>query len=128
MKKLLFSLSISCALIYSCEKPAEATTATINFIEPAVGDTIHLGEELHVEGTVSGDGELHGYTLKIENTITSEIVKTGSTSNHAKSYVFHEHWVNNVSEPSLMKVTLEVELNQDGKKTSKELNVVCLPN
>jgi hypothetical protein len=115
MKKLLFSLSISCALIYSCDKPAEATTATINFIEPAVGDTIHLGE-------------LHGYTLKIENTITSEIVKTGSTSNHAKSYVFHEHWVNNVSEPSLMKVTLEVELNHDGKKTSKELNVVCLPN
>jgi hypothetical protein len=128
MKKLLFSLILISLFAFSCEKHTEASTATINFIEPAVGDTIHLGEELHVEGTVSGDGELHGYTLKIENTITSEIVKTGSTSNHAKSYVFHEHWVNNVSEPSLMKVTLEVELNHDGKKTSKELNVVCLPN
>jgi len=128
MKKLLYSIILISIIAFSCNKHGEATTATINFIEPTVGDTIDFGEDLHVEGTISGDGELHGYTLKIENTITSEIVKTASTTNHAKSYVFHEHWINNVSEPTLMKVIVEVDINHDGKKASKEINVVCLSN
>ncbi|MBU3660609.1 MAG: hypothetical protein FGM14_12090 [Flavobacteriales bacterium] len=128
MKKLLYSIILISLFAFSCKKHGAASEATITIVEPMVGDTIQFGEELHVEGTITGDGELHGYSLKIENTNTSEIVKSAASSDHAKSYVFHEHWVNNVTEPALMKVTVEVEINHDGKKTSKELNVVCLPN
>ena len=128
MKKLLYSLILISLFAFSCKKPAEASVATINFIEPTVGDTIAFGEELHCEGTVLGNGELHGYTLTMVNLLNNQTVYSASSSAHAESYVFHEHWVNNVTDTATIKVLLEVELDHDGNKSTKELNVVCLPN
>ena len=128
MKNLLFSLIAVGILVVACKKQAEASVATINFIEPTVGDTIAFGEELHCEGTVLGNGELHGYTLTMVNLLNNQTVYSASSSAHAESYVFHEHWVNNVTDTATIKVLLEVELDHDGNKSAKELNVVCLPN
>ncbi len=128
MKKLLYSLILISLFAFSCEKHTEASTATINFIEPIIGDTIAFGEELHCEGTVLGNGELHGYTLTMVNLLNNQTVYSTSSSAHAESYVFHEHWVNNVTDTATIKVLLEVELDHDGNKSAKELNVVCLPN
>jgi hypothetical protein len=128
MKNLLFSLIAIGMLVVACKKPAEASVATINFMEPVVGDTIAFGQELHCEGTVLGNGELHGYTLTMINLSNNQTVYSASSAAHAESYVFHEHWVNNVTDTATIKVLLEVELDHDGNKSAKEINVVCLPN
>lgn len=128
MKSIIFSLISIGFFLFACEKPTEASEATINFMEPVVGDTIAYGAELHCEGTVVGNGELHGYSLSLINLINNQTVYSATSEVHAESYVFHEHWVNNVSDTTLVKVILEVELDHDGGKTSKEITVVCLPN
>jgi hypothetical protein len=50
-----------------------------------------------------------------------------SASDHAETYSFHEHWINNVTDTTNVKILVEVEINHNGGKTSKEINVVCLP-
>ena len=114
--------------IFSCHKHEdEATTANITLMEPGENDTIAFGSEIHVEGTVSGDGELHGYTIGIVNTADNSSVFSVNSSSHASSYAFHEHWMNNVTDTVNMRVTVDVMLTHDGQKTSKSVNVVCLP-
>jgi hypothetical protein len=114
--------------IFSCHKHEdEATTANITLMEPGDNDTIAFGSEIHVEGTISSNGELHGYTLEIVNSGDNSIVFSKSSSTHASSYAFHEHWMNNVSDTTNMRITIDAMLNHDGLKTSKSINVVCLP-
>jgi hypothetical protein len=127
MKKLLFIPVLTLVLLSSCHKNEGPVTATISFTEPAIGDTLALGEELHAEGTVTADGEMHGYTLSFYNVTTGQTIYTGSTENHSDAYSFHEHWVNNVSDTSTIRVRLEVVIDHDGNTTKKDINVVCLP-
>jgi hypothetical protein len=58
---LFISLLITLTAITSCKKENSATTADINFTEITEGDTIAFGDTIHIEGTIVGDGELHGY-------------------------------------------------------------------
>ena len=95
------------------------TNADITLIEPMEGDTLLFGEELHAEGTIGGDGELHGYSLNMINQTTGETLLSKASSDHAETYSFHEHWVNSVTDTSNVKIIVEVELNHDGDKTSK---------
>lgn len=114
--------------ISACKRDvAPASDATITFIEPAVGDTIALGEELHAEGMVEGNGEMHGYQLIFTNQTNQTTVLNLSSDTHAETYSFHEHWVNNVSDTSIIDVKIIVELDHDGNTKEKAVQIVCLP-
>jgi hypothetical protein len=116
--------------ILSCKKEDhdhEPISATVNFIEPSVNDTIAFGEELHIEGTISGTGEMHGYTVSILKINNQEVLFTKSYSNHATMYNFHEHFTNNVTEITNAKVKVDVAKDHDGNHEIKEVNVVFLP-
>lgn len=128
MKKLIYSivvLSVSALVVTACKKE-ETPTATITFNEPAVNDTVMNGDSLHVEGTIAGSGELHGYTLSITNKTTGAVLYTGTASNHSDAYSFHEHWINNVTSTSNIEVKVEVELDHDGNTTQKSTQAVAL--
>jgi hypothetical protein len=127
--KTPFSLFICLvAILLSCKKHHGATSANITFIEPTAGDTLQFGEELHIEGTIQGDGELHGYSLSLINSTTGQTLLSNSTHDHAETFSFHEHWSNNLTDTSNVKIIVVADLDHDGGKTSKEINVVCLPN
>jgi hypothetical protein len=129
MKKitLIFSLLIALTAITSCKKKNSATTADINFTEITEGDTIAFGDTVHLEGKVVGDGELHGYKLQLIDIISAEMLLSKNSETHALSYVFDEHWVNNVTTISNLKAVVVVEINHDGDLVSKQVNFVCLP-
>jgi len=111
----------------ACHKD-ENVTATINLMEPMENDTIPFGTELHMHGTIVGTGELHGYTLSLKNVSTNAILYSASNTTHQENYAFDEHWVNNVTDTTLVQVSVDVEVDHDGTKTSKLVNLVCLPN
>jgi hypothetical protein len=129
MKNLIFLIALAYAFTFfiSCKKEVEATTADITIWEPLENDTLLNAAELHMAGTITGNGDLHGYTLSVINAATDSVVYTVGSSTHTNSYSFHEHWVNNVTDTTLMKVMIDVTLNHEGTKTSKTVNVVCLP-
>jgi hypothetical protein len=129
MKKfILIALTFaSFSTFIACHKHDEATSAEITIMEPTLNDTILNGSELHVEGTIVGSGELHGYSISITNVANDSVFYTISSATHNSSYAFHEHWMNNVNDTTVMKVTIDAMLDHDGAKTSKTVNVICLP-
>jgi hypothetical protein len=128
MKTTLSVIICLAVILFSCKKHNGATSAIITFIEPTEGDILQFGEELHIEGTIQGDGELHGYSLSLINSTTGQTLLSNSTHDHAETFSFHEHWSNNLTDTSNVKIIVVADLDHDGGKTSKEINVVCLPN
>lgn len=116
---ILFSIS-------SCHK-GDATTATIDIMEPIAYDTIPYDDSLHFEGTIVGDGTMYGYQLTYANAFTGDEYLKMESEEKAKSYVFHEHWHNQVLDTTMVTVKVEATLNHKGLKTEKYLYVLCLP-
>ena len=125
---IIITTALSVTLLFvSCKKEEAPVTATITFEEPTANDTIAAGEELHMEGTISGSAELHGYTLTATSTSTQAVLHSASYDEHASAYNFHEHWINNVTDTTILKVKVDVNKDHDGNHEVKEINVVCLP-
>ncbi len=114
-------------LAVSCHKHEEDVTATINLMEPMENDTIVLGEELHMHGTITGSDELHGYRLTLLNSDNETLLFDANTSTHETSYAFDEHWVNMVTDTTNLEVQVEVELDHEGNTTTKKVHLVALP-
>lgn len=126
---IVYSILGLALLALSCKKDEAGTvTATINIIEPSSTDTVTFGEELHLEGNITADGDMRGYTLTMTNTKNATNLLSFAQENHASAYSFHEHWVNNLTDTTIVKCTVEVEVNHDGTKVSKDVSVLCLPN
>jgi hypothetical protein len=125
---IILSTSLFFALV-SCKKEEEPTVvnATISISEPANNDTIAYNQEVHFEGTVSGNAEMHGYSVTFTNLTTNAILHSSTYPSHASSYNFHEHWVNNVTDTTQVKLKIDVEKDHDGNHEIIEITVVCLP-
>lgn len=127
-KYLILSVTIFTLLAFtSCNKEETPVTATITIEEPSINDTITLGEELHFEGTVSGTGEMHGYTITFTNNMNAATLKSASYDTHASSYNFHEHYVNDLTDTAIVTAKIDVTLDHDGNHEQKQINVLCLP-
>jgi hypothetical protein len=133
MKKNILTIGFIIGLVvtlFSCKKDEEKeelVNATITIIEPTANDTVALNEEVHFEGTVAGTGEMHGYTVTFTNTSNSATLYTIAYDVHATSYNFHEHWINNVTDTTIVKATIDVTKDHDGNHEIKDITVVCLP-
>lgn len=128
MKKLFIPIVLFSGLLAlnACKKDV-ATKADITLEEPGIGDTVQFGDSVHMEWYATGDGELHGYTVTLMDTVVGTTYASFSSENHATSYVFHEHWANTVTDTLTLRMKVEVEIDHDGNKASKSSTVVCLP-
>jgi len=128
MKNNLINLAIVAVLfsITSCHK-GDATSATIEIMEPMVNDTVAYNDSLHFEGTIVGNGTMYGYELSYTNAQTGEKYLDLPSEEKAKSYAFHEHWHNQVTDTTSVVVKVVATLDHKGTKTEKLVQVVCLP-
>ena len=128
MKKTVFSLATFAILLsISSFHKGDATMATIDIMEPMANDTIPYNDSLHFEGTIVGDGTMYGYQLTYANAFTGDEYLKMESEEKAKSYAFHEHWHNQVTDTTMVTVKVEATLNHKGSKTEKYLHVLCLP-
>lgn len=129
MKQIvIISIALTGLLIGACKKDKSgAKSVQINFTEPAVGDTIASWNQIHMEGTVTGDGEMKGYTVSAVNASTGALLFTKTYDVKSKAYNFHEHWINNLYDTTTVTVKVEVIKNDGGELETATRNVVCLP-
>jgi hypothetical protein len=127
MKTLLIIAFLSFFMMGCHKHGHDATSAEINFVEPQMNDTIPANQELHIEGTVTADGEMHGYIIQVLNLSTNEVMMERKSSKHDKEYAFHEHWQPATFEITPARVQIEVILNHEGLKASKSVDLVFLP-
>lgn len=112
----------------ACKKEKnEAGAVTITFKEPAVGDTIPSWNQVHMEGTITADGEMRGYVVSAINASTDAVLFTTSYDVWSGAYNFHEHWINNLYDTTVITVRVEALKDDAGNREVKERSVVCLP-
>lgn len=102
-----------------------AKSVTILFTEPSIGDTVPSWNQVHMEGSITGDGFMKGYKVSAINSSTNAVLFTTTYDVKASEYNFHEHWINNLYDTT--NVTVRVEVMKEGTVETKEMSVVCLP-
>lgn len=138
MKKYILNiayLSMITLTLVSCKKEKEheneeheeAVTAVIDITSFNDGDTIQSGATFHMMGTITGTGEMHGYSVVLHNHATMQDVFTKEVHDHASIYNVHEHWGNNVADTSTVMFTISAILDHEGNKKTTVKHVVCLP-
>ena len=127
--KVIYFLSFVALTLSSCNKDEVdgATNVEIVFTEPSVNDTVFFSNQVHAEGTIVGDKSMEGYTLSLINESNGTVLYTNTYNVQSDSYNFHEHWTNNLSDTTLVKIRVEVTKDKNGNKATKETHVVCLP-
>lgn len=115
-------------LLLACNKnTVDATDATINIHSPELNEVYAFGEEVHVEGTIVSDGEIHGYKVYLRDEQGNNLYEGGQAHVHGDAFAIHEHWTNNILQSTQVKVLVEVSLNHSGDKATKEVIFTCLP-
>lgn len=124
---LILALLVSIAV--SCKKHEEGAevTATITIASPTANDTIAFGQAVHLQGTINGSAEMHGYIVTFTNQTTGNPIYSQVYDSHSSVYTINDSWTNNVSDTTTVKLFIDVEKDHDGNKETKELFVVCLP-
>lgn len=97
---------------------------TIQLSTNASNDTLEYGAELHINGSVVGTQELHGYQLVLKNMMTDSVLFETGEHDHANTYNIHGHWVNDLENTTGLHLTLTVEKDHDGGILTKELHLV----
>jgi hypothetical protein len=127
MKTKVILLLLSIALLGCKKESGEATSATITIYSPELNEVIAFGEEVHVEGTIVADGEIHGYKVYLRDEQGNDLLNGGQDHVHGDAFAIHEHWTNTVSVSTQVTVLVEVLLNHKGDKESKQVSITCLP-
>ncbi len=139
MKSIHFILSIALlsasAIFTSCKKdeeqeeptPTPTPQAVITINEPLANAMFNLNEEVHIDVDITASFEMHGYIVELINETSGEVVWSADAHDHATSFHVHDHWVNNVTDHSDMKLKVTAELDHDGNISTKEVHFHCHP-
>jgi hypothetical protein len=126
MKNSILTTAAICLLL-SCHKNDPATSATIEFEEPILNDTIAFMDSIHVEGTIIGNGKMNGFKIEYIDASTGTVLHNQNSTTTDKEYTFHDHWMNELIETTTIAVKITVDLDGNGNQTTAQRNVVCLP-
>ncbi len=125
MKKILFAATVLLS-ITACKKE-EVVNATISIASPTANDTLALGDTLKLTGTVTGTGEMHGYSVTILNFLSGGTVYSQTYDIHSDTYAVSDSWINDVVDTSIVQATIDVIKDHEGNHEIKRVSVVCLP-
>lgn len=128
----------SSIVLISCKKDEEDTknnnnntppalTANISVAAPVAGTTYESGDEVHIDVTVTADFDMHGYEAYLINLTADDTLWSVDAHDHGSTYTIHEHWTNNVTEHSDMKLKVIATLDHDGSLATKEVAFHCHP-
>ncbi len=121
-------IALSGLSFFSCKKDKKgAENVVITFTEPSLNDTIPSWNQIHMEGTISADGQMRGYTVSAINASTNEVLFTSTYDVASNAYNFHEHWINNLYDTTTVMVRVEVKKDDNGAAEIQERSVICLP-
>ena len=127
MKNLFILLVIiGFGTLAGCKKLDKVNAVTVSFTidQPTENANVVFGESLHMEGTIAGTGQMHGYTIELINKANGSIDYSFASSTHSTEYYFHEHFENTVLQTTNYTLRIEVSLDHNsGETETKEMNV-----
>jgi hypothetical protein len=106
-----------------------APRVKVDVVSPYNYGVYAYGDTIRIEVMAEADFELHGYSVRMANLNTHEVVVNQYAHTHANSFHLTDYWVNNVNEISTLFLQVEIVFahTTDGRIT-KNFELTCLPN
>lgn len=130
---LLFAFGgwVSCVKADDPFEPVAAELAPrvqVTIPTPVDGGVYAYGDTIHVEVLAEADFELHGYSVRMANLHTQEVIMNQYAHTHDQQFHLTDYWVNDVSEVSTLFLQVEVVFahTSDGRIV-RNIELVCLP-
>lgn len=130
MKKLLNKavlLSLSSITLFSACHQHDEPDVQIQITSPLANATYHAGDTVKIQGTITGNVDMHGYEVKIKNLSQGNVAYINDHHDHGSTLTINDFWVNNVTSHSDMRLVVKVEVDHNGTMVSDSLNFHCHP-
>ena len=131
MNKLIILL-LMVAGLYSCQKKSDAepdaSQAVLTITSPVAGQVYHSGDSVHVMATVTFPAEMHGYEIKVTDTVSGLVVYDEAQHVHNDHFEISSAYVSTGTQamPGL-KLELLAEIDHDGTTASKVVRYQYVP-
>lgn len=123
MKKLLIAGLLLTAGLYSCQKKNNITDPTkvvIDITSPKAGQVYHKGDSVVISATVNYPSELHGYEVKITDTVTGLILYDVAQHVHNDHFDINYTWTGGLTTTTYLKMEVIAEVDHDGTSAEKQ--------
>lgn len=107
----------------SCSYP----DATISITSPVANHTYLIGDTITINAIGSHYQDLTGWNLSILNKTKDSSVYSLSSTDTGKDLSIKGAWINNVSDTSVMELSIVLKVNDSGKTVSQAIEFTCLP-
>jgi len=134
MKKFIMLLLPAIALfslvaLNACKKDEHdhGNEATIEITSPTEGQQFHNGETVTIKATLTGKEALHGWKIEIRKKSDGTVLFSDDDHDHATTLTVEKTWVNTVTDHADLIVEVFAQLDHDGAKSSKTVNIHAHP-
>ena len=131
MKQLLCAAALVTTILSACQKKddtvADPLKVTTDISTPALGQTYQNGDTVFINATISYPSELHGYEVKITDTVTGLILFDDAQHVHTDHFEIHDQWKAAASTPTTLLLTVTANIDHDGNDAKTNLNFMVIP-
>ena len=90
---ILCLMAVCSFLAIACEDESDTTKPVIDLIEPAEGDTLHIGEDVHFEMKLSDNEMLKSYKVDIHDNFTPHThAASDDTDTETEPFTYNHTW------------------------------------
>ncbi len=123
--RYILSILLLAVTLTACQKKdtttPDAAKVTISITAPVAAQTFHSGDTVHINATVSYPAELHGYEVKITDTLTGTILYDDAQHVHNDHFDISDTWVNTGTQATTLKLELTTEIDHNGTTAAKSI-------
>lgn len=131
MKFRSIFVTLLLAGLYSCQKkdntPATPASVSINISSPASGALYRNGDTVFIDADVSYLSELHGYEIKITDTLSGFILYDDVQHVHDDHFSIHDKFVSTAAQATGLKLSVVAAIDHDGNNAEKDISFQYQP-
>jgi len=132
MRLMWFTAIILALTLYGCAQKKEdvapdSSQVKITIQSPAEGQTFRTGDTVFLKALVNYVSEMHGYELTLRNAADSTVLYENDQHVHTDNFNIADYWIDTLSGPADIRLTLSAEIDHEGHSASKDVNFKSLP-
>lgn len=133
-KLILISAFILSCFVMACNKKEmkeghhHKNIPEVNITSPEDGAVFHTGDTVLIKADMSAEENLHGYSIKMTNEESDEIVFLVEKHVHHTELTADTFWVNTFTEHVHMNLKVTAIGDHDGTTTTDSLTFHCEPH
>lgn len=108
-------------LLASACKKDETFEGSITIDAPSVNAQLQADSTITIQGSATGNMELHGYVLEVTNTTTGAVIYTVEEHVHAESVTISKTFTHGLTVQTPLNLNVKVEYDHDGNYIEKNV-------